>query len=97
MNPITALARSWKLTKGNSLRLFALYVLLVIAVLVLSLVLGMVFALFGVLGETIGLLATAIGGGLVSMAFTTIMLAVLAAVHRQLTGGTAQGTAETFE
>ncbi|MGB3796394.1 MAG: hypothetical protein WA957_08820 [Alteraurantiacibacter sp.] len=97
MNPIKALARSWRLTKGNSLRLFALYVLLVVAVMVLSLVAGLVFALFAVLGETIGLLVAAIGGGLISMAFTTIMLAVLAAAHRQLSGGSAQSARETFE
>lgn len=97
MNPVAALRRSWQLTKGNSLRLFALYALLIVAVLVLSLVAGMVFALFSVLGETIGLFATAIGGGLISMAFTTVMLAVLAAVHRQLSGGTVERTRETFE
>ncbi len=97
MNPIKALARSWRLTKGNSLRLFALYVLLIVALLVLSLVAGLVFALFGVLGETVGLLATAIGGGLISMAFTTIMLAVLAAAHRQLGGGSAEAARRTFE
>ncbi len=97
MNPIKALARSWRLTKGNSLRLFALYVLLIVAVLVLSLVAGLVFALFAVLGETIGLFAAAIGGGLISMAFTTIMLAVLAAAHRQLSGGSAERARETFE
>ncbi len=97
MNPIKALARSWRLTKGNSLRLFALYMLLIIAVLVLSLVAGLVFALFGVLGETVGLLAAAIGGGLISMGYTTVMLAVLAAVHRQLSGGSAEAARETFE
>ncbi len=97
MNPIKALARSWRLTKGNSLRLFALYVLLVIAVFVLSLVSGLVFALFAVLGETIGLFAAAIGGGIISMAFTTIMLAVLAAAHSQLSGGGAGRARETFE
>ncbi|WP_338241299.1 hypothetical protein [Aurantiacibacter hainanensis] len=97
MNPVAALRRSWRLTKGNSLRLFALYFLLIIAVFVLSLVASMVFALFTVLGETIGLFAAAIGGGLISMAFTTVMLAVLAAVHRQLSGGTAESARETFE
>ncbi|MWV27222.1 hypothetical protein [Aurantiacibacter rhizosphaerae] len=97
MNPINALTRSWRLTKGNSLRLFALYVLLIVAVVVLSLVAGLIFALFAVLGETIGLLVTAIGGGLISMVYTTIMLAVLAAVHRQLSGGSTARARETFE
>lgn len=97
MNPVAALRRSWRLTKGNSLRLFALYALLIIAVFVLSLIASMVFALFTVLGETIGLFAAAIGGGLISMVFTTIMLGVLAAVHRQLSGGDVERARETFE
>ena len=39
----------------------------------------------------------AIGGGLVSLAFTTIMLAVLAAVHRQLSGRGGEGVGQTFD
>lgn len=97
MNPIAALARSWALTKGNSLRLLAFYFLLIVAAAVLSMIASLVFSLFMVLGEEIGLFAVAIGGGLVSMVFTTIMLAVLAAVHRQLSGSDAQGVGQTFE
>ncbi len=97
MNPVAALRRSWRLTKGNSLRIFAFFLLLIIAAMVLSAVVSMVFALFAVMGDEIGLFAAGIGGGLVSMAFTSIMLAVLAAVHRQLSGGTSQSARETFE
>lgn len=97
MNPVTALARSWKLTKGNSMRLFAFFVLLVICAGVLWLVVSLVLTLFGVFGEEIGLFAMAIGSGLMSMAFTTVMLVVLAAVHRQLSGAGGEPVGKTFE
>lgn len=97
-NPLSALARSWRLTKGNSLRLFAFYVLLVIALMVISLVLGMIVMLiFGLAGpETM-----AIGSGIVNSVFNAIyvvlMLGILAAVHRQLAGPDAETISEDFE
>lgn len=97
MNPVTALSRSWRLSKGNSLRLLAFYFLLVICVMVLWLVVSMVLSLFTIMGEEIGLFAMAIGGGLMSMVFTTVMLLVLVAVHRQLSGRGGEPLGETFE
>ncbi len=97
MNPIAALAQSWRLTKGNSLRIFAFFMLLIVSVLVLSLIAGMVFTLFSLLGDEIGFFASAVGNGLVSMAFTTVMLAVLVAIHRQMSGKSVDGVRETFE
>lgn len=97
MNPIAALAQSWRLTKGNSLRIFAFFMLLIVSVLVLSLIAGMVFTLFSLLGDEIGFFASAVGNGLVSMAFTTVMLAVLVAIHRQMLGKSVDGVRETFE
>ncbi len=98
LNPIIALQRSWGLTKGNSLLLFAFYLLLGIVMIVISLIAGMVFAAFGFMGEQIGLFASAIGGALISMGITAVMLAVLASLHRQLSGGSATGELrETFD
>jgi len=97
MNPITALSRSWHLTKGNSVRLLAFYILLVIAAMVIWLVIGLLLSLFAVLGEQIGLFAMAIGSGLMSMGFTTVLLMVLAAVHRQLSGKDIENVGKTFE
>lgn len=97
LNPIKALQRSWTLTKGNSLRIFTFFLLLILAVGVLSAIASMIFTLFTVLGDEIGLFAIAIGNGLVSMAFTTVMVAVLTSIHRQLSGRSAAGVAETFE
>lgn len=96
-NPITALGRSWRLTKGNTLRIFAFLFLLVIAYAVVggvgSMILGLPFALMGAQAALIG---QTIVGGLFNAVFVTLFLAVLAAIHRQLTGSAA-ATAEAFE
>ncbi len=96
-NPVRILQRSWQLTKGNSLRLFGFYILLFIVFVVIATVAGMVFAIFSIMGEQIGFFATAIGGALLSMAASAVMLAVIAAVHRQLSGGSEQTVRETFD
>src|SRR3546814_20607692 len=58
LNPVAILARSWRLTKGNSLRLAVFYVLLIIAIgvvaILVTLVSGLVFADLGGEAETIG-------------------------------------------
>ncbi|QZH75896.1 MAG: glycerophosphoryl diester phosphodiesterase membrane domain-containing protein [Erythrobacter sp.] len=97
LNPLAAMQRSWQLTKGNSLLLLAFYLLLGLVMIVISLIGGMVFAIFGFVGEQVGLFASAIGGALISMGVTAVMLAVLAAVHRQLSGGTSEAVRETFD
>lgn len=97
-NPITALNRSWALTKGNSLRILAFFILLFIALMIIaglvSIVFGLVFALLG--GE-----AATIGNGFVSALSSAVYSALLAgvfvAIHRQLTGGSPEGMVEAFE
>ncbi|WP_340587273.1 hypothetical protein [Erythrobacter alti] len=96
-NPLRVLQRSWKLTKGNSLRLFGFYLLLLIVFIVISMVAGMVFAIFAIMGEQIGFFATAIGGGLLSMALSAVMVAVFAALHRQLSGASSPAEIGTFD
>lgn len=96
MNPFAALQRSWRLTKGNSLLLFAFYILLGLVMIVISVIAGMVFAIFGFIGEQAGLFASAIGGAFINMCVTAVMLAVLAAIHRQLSGGSSEAVRETF-
>lgn len=97
-NPIKALGRSWRLTKGNSFRIAAFLVLLfftigIIAALVTG-ILGLVFSAFGAQVATVG-------NGLVSAVVNTgigvIFLVVIAAIHRQLAGETPEGLAATFE
>ena len=97
-NPLTALGRSWRLTKGNSVRLFFFMVLLLIAIVVIggvvSMVVGLVFALFG---ATAALIGQAIVSGLLNAIWVVLFLAVLAAIHHQLAGPSTETVRETFE
>ena len=98
LNPLRILSRSWQLTRGNGLRLFVFYILLVITYAVLVLVLGIVVgALTVALGQSVGQIVSALLTGLMSAVATTVFVAILAAVHRQLSGPTAQVLGQTFE
>src|SRR5690606_3205674 len=98
LNPVAVLQRSWQLTKGNSVRLFLFYVLLVIVAIVISIVIGLVAALLGALAGASGaLIVSGVFNALVNMAFVIVFLAILAAVHRQLSGPSAESVSETFE
>jgi hypothetical protein len=97
MNPVRAMTRSWRLTKGNSVRLFFFYVLLFVVMLVITLVLASITGLLSVFSAREG--SAIIGGvinGLMNMIVVTLLLAILAAVHRQLSGDTPEQLSETF-
>jgi hypothetical protein len=97
-NPLTALSRSWALTRGNGWRLFAFFFLLVIAYLVVmivvSLVLGTLFSLFG---KTVAEFGEALVVSLLNAGWGVLMMAALAAVHEQLAGISPARLNETFE
>lgn len=98
LNPIKAMRRSWGLTKGNSLRLFGFMALLVIAIgvvsLLVTLVLGTVFAAFN---ASIAAIGNGVVSAIINAVIAVLFLCVLAAVHRQLAGPSNEATAETFE
>ena len=97
-NPLTALLRSWRLTKGNSVRLFFFYLLLFIALVVVSGVIGMIVMLvFGLMGDEVMLIGSGLINSAVNAVVIVLMLGVLAAVHRQLAGPSAESMGETFE
>ncbi|MBN9505651.1 MAG: glycerophosphoryl diester phosphodiesterase membrane domain-containing protein [Altererythrobacter sp.] len=97
-NPFKALARSWRLTKGNSVRLFLFYLLLLIAYVVIAVVVSAVIGLLAVLvGPAIGVPLNAIVSALISAVATVIFAAVLAAIHRQLGGPWTAPVSEPFE
>lgn len=98
MNPLRAMGTSWRITKGNSLRLFLFYLLLFVALLVVFIIVSMVFGMiFALMGSQIMLIGNGITASLINAASITIFLAVLAAVHRQLAGPTTEDVRETFE
>jgi len=98
LNPFTALARSWRLTGGNTLLLLAFYALLLIAFLVVALVVstivGLILSLFG--GE-IALIGNGVIGALLNASIVVLMIAVWASIHRQLAGTSPDRTASLFE
>lgn len=98
LNPVRVLMRSWRLTKGNSFRLFVFYALLVVVYIILSVLLAAVVgALTLVLGPDTALTVNGVVSGLLSAAATVVFVAVVAAVHRQLAGPSAQAVSQTFE
>lgn len=97
-NPLSALGRSWRLTSGNSLRIFLFVFLLFIAVAVVggvfSMIVGLIFALGG---PEMSLIGQAVMSGLVNAVFYVIFLGVLAAIYRQLAGPSDAAVRETFD
>ena len=98
-NPLKAMVRSWRLTKVVAWRLFAFFLLLFIAYMVLSLV------FMGIIGGAIGAIGGGAGGsfaigllnGVVGALVAMIFSAILVSLYRQLAGpGTAE-VRETFE
>jgi hypothetical protein len=97
-NPLTALGRSWRLTKGNSLRIFLFVFLLFLAVGVVGGVISMIAGLFLALGGAqTALIGQAVVSGLINAVFYVIFLGMLAAIYRQLAGPSPETVRETFE
>lgn len=98
LNPVTALKRSWQLTKGNSLRIFFFFVLLFLVFLVISVLITLIAGvMFAAIGGEIELIGNGLVGSLVNAVFVVIYLAVLAGIHQQLSGPRTEALMETFE
>ncbi|MEP5937017.1 MAG: hypothetical protein ABJ239_01705 [Erythrobacter sp.] len=96
-NPVAIFKRSWSLTKGNSFRLFAFFALLVIAVSVLFLIVnGILAVVLAAVGGQVQIIGTAVVSGIFNTIFAIVILAVLAGIHRQLAGPTAEDVSDTF-
>ena len=99
-NPVTALARSWRLTRGNSFRLFFFYLLLAVVYFVVVMVVGVATMGAAVLIAGQGKLATLVGGlvsAIVGAVASALLAAVLAAIHRQLAGASPDVLGSTFD
>lgn len=98
LNPLAALARSWRLTKGNSLRiLLFLFLLLFTMGIIAALVSGILGLILTAFGEPVTSIGIDIVSGLVNAVLAVIFLVVTAAIHRQLAGPSTEALAETFE
>lgn len=97
-NPITAIGRSWQLTKGNSFRIVLFIALLILVIVIISaLVAGIVGLVLAAVGGAVATIGNAIVGALLNALLTVVFLVVTVAIHRQLSGGTPEGLAQTFE
>ena len=86
-NPIKALLQSWKLTKGNSLRLFLFYVLLIVTFVVVWLVASLLLSLvFGLMGAETARFGFILSTAAAVTIFWCVYLAVLTSTHQQLGG-----------
>ncbi len=87
-NPIAALSRSWALTKGNSLYIFAFFLIIGIVGGIAVFLSTMLFSgLFGmVLPAGAALFASLIVKSLLGAVFTAIFLFITIAIYRQLSG-----------
>lgn len=99
-NPILALQRSWRLTKGNSFRLALFYFLVglafMIGMMVVLMVVGAVLALLLGLGEASRTIAALVSSALGAV-MTVYFVAILASAHRQLAGPSTEAISSTFE
>lgn len=97
-NPFTAIARSWRLTKGNSLRILVfMFLLFVVVVIIGALVQGILTLILSAIGGEVARIGTGMVSALVNTVMSVILFVVLAAIHRQLGGATPERLAETFE
>jgi hypothetical protein len=97
-NPLTALGRSWALTRGNGWRLFFFFFLLLVTYVVVMIVTSIVFGtIFSLLGEQVAQFGDALVISLLNAGWGVLMLAALAAVHDQLAGLSPARLNETFE
>ncbi len=87
-NPITALGRSWKITKGNSLRIFGFLLIVgivgLIAIVAISAVLGIPVNLL--LPDEAAVFVNNVISALLGAAFSIVLVAVSCAIYRQLNG-----------
>ncbi|MFM7404276.1 MAG: glycerophosphoryl diester phosphodiesterase membrane domain-containing protein [Erythrobacter sp.] len=97
-NPITALLRSWRLTKGNSFRILLFLALLLFTIGIISaLVSGLLSLVLSAIGEPVATLGNDIVSALINALLTVVFLVVTVAIHRQLAGPTTASLAATFE
>lgn len=99
-NPVAAMLRSWRLTRGNSLRLFGFYALLTVAYLVILMIAMLVLGgpVLLLLGQGhVAILVIGVISGSIGAAMSVVLTAIMAQTHRQLAGPSAESLGSTFE
>ena len=98
-NPLGAIVRSWRLTRGNAGRLLAFYALVFVAFMVTIVVamaaVQMIASL--VAGAEVARVVGAVVSSILGAGMTVYLIAILAAAHRQLAGLGTDTVSATFE
>lgn len=96
-NPLTALVRSWQLTKGNTLRIVVFLALLILVIGIIStLVSGIIALVLAALGDSVATIGGGVINALINALLTTIFVVVTVAIYRQLSGDGPEQAAEIF-
>lgn len=97
-NPLTALARSWTLTKGNTARLLAFYGLFAVAFIVVLIIANMLVGIpLALLApDHVALIVEAVLGSGLSALMALFFVAIVAASHRQLAGNNPETDSAPF-
>jgi hypothetical protein len=97
-NPLVALSRSWRLTKGNTGRLLAFYGLFIVAFIVVLIIanvlVGIPLALLA--PDKVAMTVEAVLGSALSALMALYFVAIIAASHRQLAGATPESDSAPF-
>lgn len=96
-NPIEAMRGSWRLTKANSLRLFAFFAMLILVAAVIGLILLLVIGLvLSAAGDRAAVIGNAAVFALLLTVFYTMSFALTASIYRQLTQSLPDEEADLF-
>jgi hypothetical protein len=96
--PLAALTRAWVLTRGNAGRIIGLLALFVVVMLVAMMAVSGVVGSLGVmlLGQSVGRIVVGVVASVLSTTFAVYMVAMIAAIHRQLAGPSSSDLSATF-
>jgi hypothetical protein len=96
--PVAALARAWVLTRGNAGRILGLLMLFLVVMVVAMMAVSGVVGSLGVMlaGQSAGRIVVAVVTSVLSTTFAVYMVAVIAAIHRQLAGPSSTDLSATF-
>jgi hypothetical protein len=98
LNPLAAMRESWRLTKGNSFRLFAFLFMLGLLAIVIGLILAMIIGLIlSALGERVAMIGNAAFIATLAATFYTLFYAVTVSIYHQLAGTVPQTELDLFE
>jgi hypothetical protein len=98
LNPLAAMGESWRLTKGNSFRLFAFMFMLGLLAMVIGLILTMVVGLIlAALGDRVAMIGNAAFIAGLAATFYTLFYAVTVSIYHQLAGTVTQTEIDLFE